>query len=75
MADLRLKFGRNPYTTEFTCAHCRRCFTGGGLYVRLEQKRKIVDVPVCAPCVEKYGLFEGIIDLDQENPSHQIGLA
>lgn len=30
MARLRLKFGRNPYTTELICGHCRRRFTGGG---------------------------------------------
>ena len=75
MASLRLKFGRNPYTSELTCAHCRLRFTGGGLYVRLEQNRKIVDVPVCAECEHKYRLFEGGIDLDRDELSHPIGLA
>jgi hypothetical protein len=75
MASPRLKFGRNPFTSEFTCAHCRRQFTGGGLYARLERARKLVGVPVCKPCVETYGLFEGIIDLGRDNPSHPIGIA
>ncbi len=75
MADLRLKFGRNPYTTDFTCAHCRRRFTGGGLYARLEYEGKLVDVPVCEACTGKYGLFEGDISLDRDNPSHSIGIA
>ncbi len=75
MRSLRLKFGRNPYTSEFVCANCRRPFTGGGLYVRLEHEKKMLDVPVCGTCVGKYGLFEGVVDLDQDNPSHPIGIA
>ena len=75
MRTLRLKFGRNPYTSEFVCANCRCPFTGGGLYVRLEHAGKLVDVPVCAECERKFGLFEGVVDLDQDNPSHPIGIA
>ena len=75
MRTLRLKFGRNPYTSEFVCAHCRRRFTGGGLYARLEHAGTLVDIPVCAECERKFGLFEGELDLGQETASHPIGVA
>ena len=75
MKTLRLKLGHNPYTSEFTCAHCRRRFTGGGLYARLEYSGNLVDVPVCAECERKSGLFEGQIDLGRDSASHPIGVA
>ncbi len=75
MAHVRLKFGRNIYTTELTCAHCRRRFTGGGLYVRLDYRGRTVDVPVCETCLQSYGLFEGNVRLDRDDPSHPIGIA
>jgi len=73
--SLRLKFGRNPYTSELTCAHCRGRFAGGGLYARLEDAGAVVDVPVCADCERQFGLFEGEVDLGHDNPSHPIGVA
>ena len=73
--SLRLKFGRNPYTSELACAHCRRRFAGGGLYARLECAGKVVDVPVCPECEGKYRLFEGEIDLGRDDASHPIGVA
>ena len=88
MRSLRLKFGRNPYTSKLTCAHCRRRFAGGGLYLsaaprgsaaqagaRLEHAGKLVDVPVCPDCERKFGLFEGEIDLGRDSASHPIGVA
>ena len=75
MRSLRLKFGRNPYTSEFTCAHCRGRFAGGGLYARLEHAGNLVDVPVCPDCERKFGLFEGEVDLGHDNSSHPIGVA
>jgi hypothetical protein len=72
---LRLKFGRSPYTSELVCAQCRRRFAGGGLYARLEHAEKLVDVPICPECERQYGLFEGEIDLDRDEPSHPIGIA
>ena len=75
MPKLRMKFGRNPYTSELTCAHCRERFTGGGLFVRLEQHGKLVDVPICGRCLDKFGLFEGMISFENDNPSFSVGLA
>ena len=75
MRTLRLKFGRNPYTSELTCAHCQRRFTGGGLYVRLEHAGRLVDVPLCPECESRFGLFEGEIDLGRDSTSHPIGIA
>jgi hypothetical protein len=75
VTSLRLKFGRNPYTSELACAHCRRRFAGSGLYARLEHANKIVDVPVCPVCVRRFGLFEGEIDLGRDSASRPIGLA
>jgi hypothetical protein len=72
---LRLKFGRNPYTMELVCARCRRSFTGGGLYVRIESAGKLVDIPVCPECERTYGLFEGRVDVGRDDPSHPIGVA
>ena len=75
MRTLRLKFGRNPYTSELTCAHCRRRFAGGGLYARLERAGRLVDVPVCPECERRFGLFVGEIDLGRDSASHPIGIA
>ena len=75
MTMIRLKFGRNPYTQEFRCGRCGCRFERGGLFVRVECAGKVVDIPVCPDCERAYGLFEGMVDLTDNNPSHRIGIA
>ena len=72
---VRVKFGKNPYAQEFTCAHCRKPFTHGGLLLRVDFESHIVDVPICPACNEGADLFEGLLDVTRHNRSHPIGLA
>lgn len=73
--SLRVKLGYNIYSNEMTCARCRRRFVGEGVYLRLEQKGKTVDIPVCGDCLDRYRLVEGMIDFKEDNPSFPIGIA
>jgi len=72
---IRVKFGKNPYSNRFTCSHCRRTFESGGLFMRIEYRESIVDMPICPACVEETALFEGCIDLDHHHAAHPIGRA
>ncbi len=72
---IRVKFGRNIYQNEFTCSHCGRKFSGGGLFLRIEYSGSIVDIPLCSACVEETALFEGCIALDRHRVAHPIGRA
>lgn len=72
---IRVKFGKNPYSNQFTCSHCGRKFGGGGLFLRIEHSGTVVDIPLCAACVEETALYEGMIDLSAHNAAHPIGRA
>ena len=72
---IRVKFGKNPYGNNFTCAFCGRSFDAGGFYMRLEYCGNVVDIPICSQCFEAGDLFEGMIDLSAHSASHPIGLA
>ena len=72
---IRVKFGRNPYAQEFACARCRRPFSGGGLFLRVESGGSVVDAPVCPGCCGMADLFEGVLDLSKSDRSHPVGLA
>ena len=71
---VRVKFGKNPYAQEFTCAHCRKPFTRGGLLLRVESESRIVDVPVCPACNAGADLFARLLDVRRRSRSHPIGL-
>lgn len=72
---IRVKFGMNPYSNNFTCSSCGDSFNSGGFILRLEHAGKIVDIPVCAGCYKTGVLFEGMIDLSEHHTSHPIGRA
>ena len=72
---IRVKFGKNPYSNNFICGHCREPFELGGFFIRLEHGGQVVDIPVCPRCWESGDLLEGMIDLSVHNASHPIGLA
>ncbi|HOO49880.1 MAG TPA: hypothetical protein PLK94_01180 [Alphaproteobacteria bacterium] len=72
---IRIKFGKNPYSNEFTCSYCGSRFSKSGFFIRIEYTGKVVDIPVCGACFEKGDLLEGMIDLDHHHASHPIGLA
>ena len=65
---IRLKFGKNPYSNEFTCSHCGSRFNKGGFFTRIEYAGNVIDIPVCGECFEKGDLLEGMIDLDLRGP-------
>lgn len=54
---IRVKFGKNPYGNDFTCAACRRSFSTGGFFLRLECRGNVVDIPVCRGCYDAGDLF------------------
>jgi len=72
---IRVKFGKNPYSNNFICGHCREPFERGGFFIRFEHGGQVVDIPVCPRCFESGDLFEGMIDLSIHSASHPIGLA
>ena len=72
---LRVKFGMNPYSNDLTCSYCRRPYSGGGLWLRLEQNEIVVDAPVCAACLKAGHLYETVITFKAHERSHQVRLA
>jgi len=72
LMEIRVKFGKNPYSNRFTCSFCRREFETGGFFLRIEYGGNIVDVPICPACSKMGDLFEGIIDLTAHHLAHPI---
>lgn len=77
---IRIKFGLNIYTQDFTCSHCRKRFRSEkndkSLFLRFEINNKILDFPICSNCVENNELFETMyVNQNEDNPSHPIGVA
>ena len=74
-AGLRVKFGMNPYSNDLTCSYCRRPYSSGGLWLRLEQKEIVVDLPTCDSCWKAGHLYETVVTFEKHDPSHRVGLA
>lgn len=72
---LRVKFGRNPYSNDLTCAFCRESYAKGGFWLRLEQNEIVVDLPVCQACWSRGELFETLVTFDRHETSHPVSLA
>jgi len=72
---VRVKFGKNPYAQEFTCAHCSKPFTHGGLLLRADFESRNFDVPICPACNAGADLFERLLDVRRRSRSRPIGLA
>ena len=72
---IRVKFGKNPYSNEFTCSRCGHRFSNGGFFMRIEYAGTLIDIPVCPACWGNEELFEGMIELDNHEAAHPIGLA
>ena len=76
----RIKFGLNPYSQEFWCAHCNQKFLNApedhNIFVELEIDGKIVQFPICPKCMQLNALFETQwLDLSKNDASHPIGIA
>jgi len=69
---IRVKFGMNPYSNNFTCASCGKSFNSGGFILRLEHAGTVVDIPVCAGCFDAGDLFESMVDLSRHLACHPI---
>jgi len=75
MEQVRVNFGPNKYSSEFTCARCSEVFKGGGFYLVVEANGNCVTVPICPGCWGTGVMFEGWLDMTQPSQSHPIGLA
>ena len=67
--QIRVKFGKNPYSNQFICSHCGREFSGGGFFLRIEYRGNLVDIPICPACFDEGTLYEGMVDLTGGKPA------
>ncbi len=72
---IRVKFGKNLYSNQFTCSFCRQEFDDGGFFLRVEHEGAMVDVPICPTCFDSGATFEGLVDLSAHDAAHPIGRA
>lgn len=78
---IRVKIGLGIYDQEFKCSRCGKTFVNRkqpkSIFLRLHEISTDVDIiiAICEECVEKVGLFEGLVSFAESQVSYPIGVA
>ena len=65
---VRWRFGPTPNAQTQVCAHCRKAFERGGLWLRLEQWVITVEIRLCQNFPSVGNLFEAVVPFDLPHP-------